>query len=358
MNTSSFQKQYPLRSSKIIKKMIGSVFSGLILTVVASIGGLVIILNAGREEHIHGFVIGAVVALLLIYLSCAYLYWKAYIKSYFYDANDNFITIRKGVFSSAEIHVQYSKIQDVYVDQDVVDRIMGLYDVHIASATMSSSIEAHIDGVDYKTAELLKEYIFSKIKNPQNPVTHGHVAALDKKHSEKEVSWKSADGISSKEYPIESKWLFVASVVSAGRTLISLVIVALILAVKVRNISLHSIGIFAFLIGTYLVWAISKIAILMIWRKNYYFEFTEDYILMKTGVFTRSETHVPYRTIQNTTISQNFLDRLFGLAGVSVENASSGGATFIVGQSVKNAELINGIVGKIIINNKDASTGL
>ena len=56
----------------------------------------------------------------------------------------------------AQIHVQYGKIQDVYVDQDLLDRILGIYDVHISSATYSSGIEAHIDGVDKVGAEGLK----------------------------------------------------------------------------------------------------------------------------------------------------------------------------------------------------------
>jgi putative membrane protein len=339
--------------------MIGSIFGGVFLSaIIAILGGVVAVDNFGSLGAILEFSIGGFTIICIIYFLCTYLYWKAYIKSYFYDANDNFLTIRKGVFSSAEIHVQYSKIQDVYVDRDIMDRILGLYDVHIASATMSSSIEAHIDGVDYKTAELLKEYLFSKIKNPKTSVEHNHAVALDNNHPEQKSSWKITDGISSKEYPIESKWLIVASIMSAGRTLVSLIIITLIVAANIKNTGFYGIGIFAFIIGAYLLWVVSKIVILMIWKKNYYFEFTEDYILMKTGVFTRSETHVPYRTIQNTTINQNFFDRLVGLAGVVIENASSGGATFIIGQSVANAEIINNIVSKIIINNKNAQTGL
>jgi uncharacterized membrane protein YdbT with pleckstrin-like domain len=84
-------------------------------------------------------------------------------KSYFYDLVDGNLIIRKGVFSKNEITLPVSRIQDVYVDQDVFDRIFGLYDVHVSSATVISANLSHIDGVNKENAQALKSLIISKI---------------------------------------------------------------------------------------------------------------------------------------------------------------------------------------------------
>ena len=102
----------------------------------------------------------------------------------------------------------------------------------------------------------------------------------------------------------------------------------------------------------------------MVWKKNYHFEFTEDYILLKTGVLSRSEKHVPYKSIQNITESQGILDRMFGLSDVTIENATSGSmqnGISLVWQQKTNADELTGILNDIVskINPQSSrSTGL
>ena len=127
------------------------VMSGMVLSITEAV--------QHPDNAIGSFLLSSVLVTLgsLILVAVLYgLYISAYIRRYYYDASEQFLTIQKGVFAPTEIHVPYGKIQDVYVDQDVLDRIMGLYDVHIASATATSGIEAHIDGVDTRVAENLK----------------------------------------------------------------------------------------------------------------------------------------------------------------------------------------------------------
>ncbi|MEI7478082.1 MAG: hypothetical protein WCJ81_06425 [bacterium] len=73
---------------------------------------------------VGGSIIVLPIAVLLLYFVAYAVYIKTYIKRYYYAGEDYFITIKKGVFTTAEIHVQWGKIQDVYVDQDIVDRIL------------------------------------------------------------------------------------------------------------------------------------------------------------------------------------------------------------------------------------------
>ncbi|MDO8260279.1 MAG: PH domain-containing protein [Candidatus Magasanikbacteria bacterium] len=113
-----------------------------------------------------------VIGLFFIIFLVEYTYQKWYFTGYFYDLTDHFIVIKKGVFTPREINIPYERIQDIYVDQDIFDRIFGLYDVHISSATITSGFEAHIDGVEKIAADGLRE---SLLKTVQEKIKRGNV---------------------------------------------------------------------------------------------------------------------------------------------------------------------------------------
>jgi membrane protein YdbS with pleckstrin-like domain len=103
------------------------------------------------------FVIFLAVALNILY---HYIYYK----NYYYNIKDDILVIRKGLFIPEEISIPYNRIQDIYVDRDMLDLILGLYDVHVSSATVESGVDAHIDGVTQKNAMMLKDMILEKVK--------------------------------------------------------------------------------------------------------------------------------------------------------------------------------------------------
>lgn len=77
----------------------------------------------------------------------------------------DYLVIKKGPITPKEITIPWERIQDVYVDQDIFDRIFGLYDVHLSTATFTSGMQAHIDGVEKEAADGLREELLEKIKN-------------------------------------------------------------------------------------------------------------------------------------------------------------------------------------------------
>jgi putative membrane protein len=101
---------------------------------------------------------------LLLAILLIYLYQRWYFAVYFYDLTPDFIQIRKGPITPREITIPYERIQDVYVDQDLLDRIFGLYDVHLSTATISSGMEAHIDGLEKQAAEGLRTVLLETVK--------------------------------------------------------------------------------------------------------------------------------------------------------------------------------------------------
>ncbi len=96
------------------------------------------------------------------------LLWKTayqilYFVTYFYDMDDKNVIIRKGVLAKREITLPFSKITDVYVDQDLLDVFFALYDVHISTPTEQSGKFAHIDGVNKRSAMKLRGLILERI---------------------------------------------------------------------------------------------------------------------------------------------------------------------------------------------------
>lgn len=169
------RQEFPLSSKKPMKKTIESMIIWAFLFVIfyafavaaflSTSSGLVS--NAG--QLITAITIG-VVFLFFIFFFLTYLYQRWYYEVYFYNLTDDFVVIKKGVLTPKEITIPYERIQDVYVDQDIFDRIFGLYDVHLASATVSSGVEAHIDGVEKSAADGLKELLLTTI--------HKHIAKI------------------------------------------------------------------------------------------------------------------------------------------------------------------------------------
>jgi membrane protein YdbS with pleckstrin-like domain len=91
-------------------------------------------------------------------------YQREYYNRYFYDITPDFLVIKKGVIMPHETMLPYEKLQDVYMDQDLFDRIFNLWDVHVSTATAMSGYEAHIDGLSHANAEILREMILNKIR--------------------------------------------------------------------------------------------------------------------------------------------------------------------------------------------------
>ncbi|MGA1872007.1 MAG: PH domain-containing protein [bacterium] len=91
------------------------------------------------------------------------IYHYLYFKRYFYDINNENIIIRKGAIAQKEITLPFSRITDVYVNQDILDVIFGLYDVHMSTPTEQSGQFAHIDGVDKPGNIKLKQLILKEI---------------------------------------------------------------------------------------------------------------------------------------------------------------------------------------------------
>lgn len=374
---SLLQQQFPLSKKKFLKKTleksISAFFLGFLLSALFS--AIYISITIGKNLNLAFLIVVALVLLIagfLIVILPYMIYVREYIKRYYYSADDNFLTIKKGVFAPAEIHVQWQKIQDVYVDQDILDRILGLCDVHIASATVSSGIAAHIDGVDANIANGLKDYLLNKVvgvsrNNTQQSQTNEGSTATANIQPTNNIQVNLAEEISSEKYPLTNKWLVVSILEILVGALTFVFILSISIFTRDGNSSIAGILIFAAVVALVLF---ARIIGLFLYKKNYKFVFQKDNIYYRTGILSLSEKHMPYSTIQDVTVKQDFIEKIFGIAEVRIENAvntpvvlnsnnqqfSSG--VVIQGISKNDAEGITNILRNNVLSKLDSRHGL
>jgi len=172
---SQTREQFPLSTRKIIKKTLTSTIGWIILFFIIFVVLAVILLSSGSSGfNYFGLIAIGILIFLLVIIFLTYLYQQWYFDVYFYDLTPDYIVIKKGPITPREITIPYERVQDVYVDQDLFDRVFGIFDVHLSSATISSGMEAHIDGVEQQAAEglrgLLLKTVSEKITRAKNPV--------------------------------------------------------------------------------------------------------------------------------------------------------------------------------------------
>jgi len=172
--------KYPLEPRKIIKKVIAS-WIVLIIIVLAILPGVWMVkmvrmvLNfTVLKDFLFEFssqLLLDIATLFILLTIIKGIYEIFYFKYYFYDLTEKELIIRKGVISRREVVIPFSRIQDIYVDQDFWDRIFGLYDIHVATAATGGyyahSERAHIDGVNAQNAEALKKILLEKIRTAE-----------------------------------------------------------------------------------------------------------------------------------------------------------------------------------------------
>jgi uncharacterized membrane protein YdbT with pleckstrin-like domain len=104
---------------------------------------------------------------------------------------------------------------------------------------------------------------------------------------------------------------------------------------------IFSYFIIGLIISPPLIYLYLKLAI-----ENYHYEFGEKLITLKQGIISKSERTVMYGRIQNVCVSQGIINRLLGLASISIETASEGaGAKFVTKDSQYKTSLAGALLG-------------
>ena len=79
-----------------------------------------------------------------------------------YKFSDDGISMRWGILFPREIIVNYSRIQDIHLRSNIVERWLGLARILIQTASGNKSAELTIEGI--KDFELLRDFLYSRMR--------------------------------------------------------------------------------------------------------------------------------------------------------------------------------------------------
>jgi uncharacterized membrane protein YdbT with pleckstrin-like domain len=81
--------------------------------------------------------------------------------------------------------------------------------------------------------------------------------------------------------------------------------------------------------------AIFHFIVMVLKRANFHYSVEEKFLTLKQGILSKQQRYIPYGVIQSIFIKQDLFDRIFGLASLTIENASQGAGALAVPQQQK-----------------------
>lgn len=145
------------------------------------------------------------------------------------------------------------------------------------------------------------------------------------------------ESITEKEYPIRGLWV-IKSILTSGYLFILVVVVPLLFyRPNIRNkfeINASLILLIIFIIS-------DSVIRIFLQRMTFHYAVEEKFLTLEQGIFSKQQRHIPYGVIQNIFVKQDPFDRVFGLASLTIENASQGSESFVLPQGKKeNIEMV------------------
>jgi putative membrane protein len=286
--------------------------------------------------------------LSLLYVIAVAIYEYYYYKLYYYNFTDENAEIRKGVISRATGYVRYERLQNIYLDQDFLDRIFGLYNVHYETAGETSGFYSHVDGLTKENAEKLIAFLNLKAKELEKS-TKTKSYETQPIEEQSKIPPSQLD-ISETEYsrdnlPISNSVIVTRSVLFILYILflififLGVVIVGYSRESDISNYSLYSVLRILFL-PFIIVLTIGIFVANYVWYNNFYFKFTKEKGEIRTKVIGQHISYLFYDRIQNVNINQGILGKIFNIYDVTIETAGEMSFLFLIipGLSEENAK--------------------
>ncbi len=294
------RENYPLEGRKVVKKILERGAIALFLAPFVGMAGIIFL---------------GIFGLLLIFVVFGIVIWWAseYCRTYFYDIEGSGLVVKKGVIFPNSATIPLDKISDVYADQDIVDRVMGLYDLHFSSASETSGALSHIDGVSKANMEALKAILLSAIS--------GKKASPGARSQAFSAAGPQAYGISrgrasapTGEAFRPGEHAYVREL--AGKALSALFMMAFALSGILAVLPLLiTIAVVVAVLGAVAFYVKKEVEACS-------YELTAEGLRIRKGWLTPSESLIFYANMQDIDTAQGILDRLFGLEEMTVKSMS------------------------------------
>lgn len=342
-------KNLPLSKKKIIKKTIAS---GGLMPFLAILGVIILgffsnpvsVTGGDTLSSFFNVVIFWTIIFFIFVFALMTLYQWLYYKFYYYDFQADTAEIKKGVISMATGHVRYSKIQNIFVDQDLLDRIFGLYDVHYETAGEHSGFYSHVDGLNKENSDKLVAFLKERVLKKDTPSQS--VPASTELNNPQLITPTASDDatlvIARSNMPLEKRIVPVMIWTRSAGTIIGLLYLSFAFSSNNDWGTTISVGLtFFILVAVPLLSIIANYIYVQIWYKNYNFSFDQKQGLIEEKVIASNQKYLYYNRIQNINVTQRAIDRFFKLYRVTIETASEGtkkSVLAVIGLNKENAD--------------------
>ncbi len=95
-------------------------------------------------------------------------YGREHIRRFVFCLEKRYLFVRRGVFLYSYTFVLYENIQDIHVVQSFLDRMFGVCNVIVYTATTGAQASVMIPALDRQSAENLKSMIYSKVRGAKD----------------------------------------------------------------------------------------------------------------------------------------------------------------------------------------------
>ena len=111
----------------------------------------------------------------LFFVALIPLYFRYHTMRYAFD--DDGISKRWGILFRREVHLTYSRIQDIHLVSNVLERWLGLARIQIQTASGSTKAEMTIEGI--REFEPLRDHVYARMRGVRGtaPATRAQAAS-------------------------------------------------------------------------------------------------------------------------------------------------------------------------------------
>ncbi|MFH0713872.1 MAG: PH domain-containing protein [Candidatus Micrarchaeota archaeon] len=262
------------------------------------------------------FAIPIWILLTAIISICSYKWAKLQWQNYSVTLSPDVVTIKHGVISKNVSSFSYKEIQEVDLVQDFLSMILSASTLKISTMSFQSGFSGIIPGIRTKDAEYIKSIILSKkAKSTQKSTTKSKAVGVA---GVKQTTCVSASEENVFTSAVLSRSLYYRLLaLKAIITFISLVFIGLIATLSSIPFDILILLVY---VGFGLVFSFGVQAII---ASTFKFELRETQtILSYSIIFSNVKTSTPFSAIQDLTISQGPLEKLFSLYSLKVQSGA------------------------------------
>ena len=181
------------------------------------------------------------------------------------------------------------------INQEIIDYIKS----ELAKGVNDDAVKSALLQAGWKQEDI--DLAFTSIKIAATNATVSNTSPINI------INSNSAPTVTESNYPITAIWIFKYPI---------LMVLASVIAILFDYwFPYFLIAIPYFLIANPLI------------KKNFHFALEKEYLFVKQGVLSKKQRNLPYGVIQNVLVKQDIFDRLFGIAALTIENASEAGGS-------------------------------